>query len=225
MRLARPSSAPTTTIAGTYIKLGGAENHMMDCIEIGARAPRRRSRLLRALGRSVLTLSGWKLDIHVPDEPKLVVIAAPHTSNWDFVFAMATILALELDLHWFGKHTLFNGIWNRPMRALGGIPINRSAAGGVVQQTVQAFESSDQLIIGIAPEGTRARAEQWKRGFYHLAMAAKVPVLVAWIDYRSKTVGADLVLRPSGDWDADMQPVFARYRRAGAKKPENFATE
>ncbi|HEY9547424.1 MAG TPA: 1-acyl-sn-glycerol-3-phosphate acyltransferase [Solimonas sp.] len=198
---------------------------MTDSIEIGAGVPRRRSRVRRAIGRSVLTLSGWKLDIRVPDEPKLVVIAAPHTSNWDFVFAMATILALELDLHWFGKHSLFKGIWNRPLRAIGGIPIDRGGAGGVVRQTALAFERREHLIIGLAPEGTRSRVTAWKRGFYHLASTANVPVLAAWIDYRSKTVGAGPVFRPSGDWSADMAPIFALYRSVGPKKPENFATE
>ncbi|NGY03649.1 1-acyl-sn-glycerol-3-phosphate acyltransferase [Solimonas terrae] len=197
---------------------------MKDHTEIGAAVPRRRSRLLRAIGYGVLRVFGWRIDVCMPNEPKLVVIAAPHTSNWDFVFGMATILALDLDLHWFAKHSLFSGIWGRPLRAIGGIPIDRSAPGGVVRQTAQAFENKNQLIIGLAPEGTRARVAQWKRGFYHLAMSAQVPVLIAWIDYRTKTVGADLVFRPTGDWDADMQPVFARYRRVGARKPENFAT-
>src|SRR3546814_14259923 len=123
---------------------------MTDRIEIGAGVPRRCSRVRRAIGRSVLTLSGWKLDIRVPDEPKLVVIAAPHTSNWDFVFAMATILALELDLHWFGKPRLFKGIWNRPLRAIGGIPIDRGGAGCVVRQSALVFTRRQPPIIGLA---------------------------------------------------------------------------
>jgi 1-acyl-sn-glycerol-3-phosphate acyltransferase len=195
---------------------------MNDRIEIGARVPRLRRPWLRALGRAVLRAYGWKLEVTVPDEPKLVVIAAPHTSNWDFVFGLAAVLALELDLHWFAKHTIFAGVWGGLFRALGGIPIDRSAAGGVVRQTARTFDERRQLIIGLAPEGTRSRVAQWKRGFYHLANEAQVPVLVAGIDYRRKVIGTGPLFRTSGDWDADMAPVFAFYRGIAAKKPENF---
>lgn len=194
---------------------------MNDRIEIGAAVPRRRRPLLRALGRAVLRAGGWTLDVRVPDEPKLVVIAAPHTSNWDFVYGLAAILALDLELHWFAKHTLFRGPWGRIFRALGGIAIDRGAAGGVVRQTAQTFADSERLLIGLAPEGTRAHVAQWKRGFYHLAVGAQVPVLAAYLDYRRKVVGTGPLFRPSGDWDADMAPVFAFYRGVTAKKPEN----
>lgn len=195
---------------------------MNDRIDIGAAVARRRRPLLRRIGQAVLRIGGWRLDIRVPDEARLVVIAAPHTSNWDFVFGLAAVLALELDLHWFAKHTLFKGPWGGMFRALGGIAIDRSAPGGVVRQTVQTFADSEHLIIGLAPEGTRAHVAQWKRGFYHLAEAAQVPVLPAYIDYRRKVVGTAPAFRPSGDWDRDMAPVFAMYRGVTAKKPENF---
>lgn len=193
--------------------------------EIGARVPRRRHPLLRALGRAVLRLWGWHLAIRVPDEPKLLIVAAPHTSNWDFVFGLAAVLALELDLHWLAKHSLFRGVWGRLFRALGGIAVDRRAPGGVVRQTAQAFAAHEQLLIALAPEGTRARVARWKRGFHHVAQAAQVPVLVAYIDYRTKTIGTGPLLRASPDWSADMQPVFAFYRGVTAKKPAQFATE
>jgi 1-acyl-sn-glycerol-3-phosphate acyltransferase len=195
---------------------------MNDQIEIGARVPRRRSPALRALGRAVLRAWGWHLQVRVPDEPKLVVIAAPHTSNWDFVFGLAAVLALDLELHWFGKHTIFSGPWGGLFRALGGIAIDRSAAGGVVQQTVRTFAEREQLIIGLAPEGTRSRGTQWKRGFYHLAHSAGVPIVAAYIDYRHKVIGTGPVLRATGDWQRDVAPLAAFYAPAMAKKPGNF---
>lgn len=194
---------------------------MNDQVEIGAAIPRRRRPFFAALGRLVLRAGGWHLAIKLPDTPKLVVIAAPHTSNWDFVFGLAAILALDLDLRWFGKHTIFKGPWGALFRALGGIPIDRSAAGGVVAQTARAFADSPQLVVGLAPEGTRSRVSHWKRGFYHLARSAQVPVAAAYIDYRRKLIGCELLFRPTGDWDADMAPVFDFYRGITAKKPEN----
>ncbi|NKF23318.1 lysophospholipid acyltransferase family protein [Solimonas marina] len=196
-----------------------------DRIAIGAHVPRRQRPLLRRLGRAVLRSFGWRLQVTVPDVPKLVVIAAPHTSNWDFVFGMAAVLALDLDVHWLGKHTLFRGIWGRPLRALGGIAVDRQAAGGVVRQSSDAFVAHEQLIIALAPEGTRSRVARWKRGFYHIATAADVPVLVAYIDYRTRTVGANLLVWPTGDWDRDMRPVFAFYDGVTPKRPADFATE
>jgi 1-acyl-sn-glycerol-3-phosphate acyltransferase len=195
---------------------------MSDRIEIGAAVPRRRSRVLRAVGRAVLRAFGWRLDVCVPDEPKLVVIAAPHTSNWDFVFGLGAILAVEVDLHWFGKHTIFNGPWGGIFRALGGIAIDRGAPGGVVRQTAQAFTDNAQLIIGLAPEGTRARGTQWKHGFYHLAHSAGVPVLAAYIDHQRKIVGTGPVFRTTGDWDRDIAPVAAFYKASMAKVPAHF---
>ncbi|WP_028081382.1 lysophospholipid acyltransferase family protein [Solimonas soli] len=196
---------------------------MSDVIEIGASVPRHRRPLLRIAGRCVLRAGGWRLQVRIPDQPKLIVIAAPHTSNWDFVFGLAAVLALELELHWFGKHTIFKGPWGRMFRALGGIAIDRGAAGGVVRQTARTFGECEQLVIGLAPEGTRTRVARWKRGFYHMASEAGVPVLVAGIDYREKRVLTGPMFKPSGDWDADMAPVFAFYRGVAAKRPENFA--
>lgn len=198
---------------------------MRDQIAIGARIPRRRRPLLRLVGRAVLRAFGWRLQIDVPDVPQLVIIAAPHTSNWDFVFGLAAALALDLDVHWLGKHTIFHGIWGRPLRALGGIAVDRQAPDGVVRQTTQAFAAHRQLLVAIAPEGTRSRVARWKRGFYHIAAEAHVPVLIASIDYRRRIVGADTVMHPTGDWQRDMQPVFALYAAVTPKRPEDFATE
>lgn len=198
---------------------------MSDRIEIGAAVPRRRNRALYWLGRTILGLAGWRIDVRLPDMPKMVIIAAPHTSNWDFVFGMAVVLKLQIDLHWYAKHTLFQ-TWMGPFfRWLGGLPVDRSAPGGVVTQTAAAFAEREQLIIALAPEGTRSRREQWKHGFYHMATAAQVPIVVAYIDYARKQVGIGPVFQPSGDWARDMKPVFEFYRGIRGKHPQSFAVE
>jgi len=194
-------------------------------VEVGARVPRIHNRFMIALGRSILWLFGWRMDIRLPDEPRLMVIAAPHTSNWDFVFGMATILAAGLRLNWYAKHTLFAGIWGGFFRALGGVPVDRAAPGGVVTQTAALYKQADQLLIGLAPEGTRSQVTRWKRGFHHIALAASIPVVVAYIDYRLKVVGIGFIFRPTADWDADMKPVFNFYRGITPKRPQDFSVE
>ncbi|HEY0975196.1 MAG TPA: 1-acyl-sn-glycerol-3-phosphate acyltransferase [Solimonas sp.] len=198
---------------------------MGDRIEIPAALPRWRNRALYALGWAVLRTFGWRVDARLPNESKLIVIAAPHTSNWDFVFGMAAILRIQVRVNFIGKHTLFTGWRGRFFRALGGIPVDRDAPGGIVQDTVAAFRASERLVIALAPEGTRARRAQWKRGFHRIAHEAGVPVLVAYIDYARKCVGTAQLMRTTGDWDADMQPVFAFYRGVRARYPQDFAVE
>ncbi len=198
---------------------------MKDQIEIGDSIPRWPSRFRLAVGWAVLRAFGWRVNVRIPDLPQMVVIAAPHTSNWDFVFGMAAILRLQVRINFIGKHTLFEGWKGRFFRYLGGYPVDRSAPGGVVQQTVDTFARTPRMVLAIAPEGTRSRREQWKRGFYHIAHGAQIPVLVAYIDYRRKEVGASMLFKPSGDWQRDMKPVFAFYRSVGAHTPDNFAVE
>ncbi|MFA5940053.1 MAG: lysophospholipid acyltransferase family protein [Sinimarinibacterium sp.] len=198
---------------------------MSDRIEIGPSVPRRTSRFLYCLGSTVLRLAGWRLDVRLPDLPRMVLIAAPHTSNWDFVLGMAAVLKIQVDLHWYAKHTLFETALSPLFRWLGGLPVDRSAAGGVVHQTARAFKERDQLVIALAPEGTRSRRTQWKRGFYHMAEAAEVPVVAAYIDYGRKEIGIGPTFTPSGDWNRDMKPVFEFYRGIKAKHPQNFAVE
>lgn len=190
-------------------------------INIGAAVPRLQQAGLRLLGHCVLRLFGWRLQVQI-NTPRCVIIVAPHTSNWDFVFGMAAILALQIRVHWYAKHTLFQGWWGGFFRALGGFPVDRSAHGGVVAQTTQRFAQSETLMVGLAPEGTRSRVERWKRGFYHMAHAAQVPVVTAYIDYNTRVVGTGPVFTPTGDWAADLRPVFEFYRGIAPRRPENF---
>src|SRR5689334_3756463 len=124
-------------------------------IDIGARVPRTSHPLLSRMCGAALSLLGWTLQIRLPDEPKLVVLAAPHTSNWDGVFAVLALFTLQLRMGLFVKHTAFKGVVGAILRKVGAVPIDRTAPGGLVGQTVEAFKTRPQLLIGLAPEGTR----------------------------------------------------------------------
>ena len=164
-------------------------------IDIGPRVPRASHPVLRRIAAALLRLAGWRLDVHFPDEPKLVVLGAPHTSNWDGVLAVFAVLALELRIGIFVKHTAFNSpLIGDILRGVGAVPIDRSAPGGIVAQTVAAFRERPQMVIAIAPEGTRRRVDKWKRGFHLIAQEAGVPMVLAYIDYRRKVVGTGFIV-------------------------------
>src|SRR5688572_21449609 len=178
-------------------------------IDIGPRVPRTSHHpVISWLAKSLLSLLGWRLDVHLPDEPKLVVLAAPHTSNWDGVLAVLTVLALELRIGLFVKHTAFhNPVVGPILRRAGAVPIDRGAPGGVISQTVDAFKTRPALVIGLAPEGTRKRVEKWKRGFYLIAQEARVPIVCAYVDYGRKVVGSGLQLSASGAYARDLEAI------------------
>lgn len=189
----------------------------------GLQIPRWGNPITEWIGKGVLRLFGWRLDVTLPDTPKMIVILAPHTSNWDFVFGLAAILALRVRVHWFGKHTLFTPLFRGLLTKLGGIPLDRSAAGGVVGQTAQRFRQEKQLVIGLSPEGTRSLAPKWKSGFYQIAHAAHVPIVPAYLDYQTRTVGLGPTLIPSGDYATDLEILQSFYRGITPKRPDNFA--
>jgi 1-acyl-sn-glycerol-3-phosphate acyltransferase len=192
-------------------------------VNIGPRVPRTARPVLRWCALRLLALLRWRLDVNLPDEPKLVILAAPHTSNWDGVLAILAMLAMDLRLGLFVKHTAFHGVLGRMLRNMGAIPIDRTAPGGIVAQTVEAFRTQPQLVIGIAPEGTRKLAQKWKRGFYLIAQDAQVPVVCAYLDYARRVVGTGTSLRTSGDYARDLETIQAFYRGIVPKRPENFS--
>ncbi|MEG3792579.1 lysophospholipid acyltransferase family protein [Lysobacter sp. CCNWLW3] len=177
-------------------------------------APRvRPNRLTRWIGRSVLRLGGWRMVGAFPDIPKLVLIGAPHSSNWDGVWGFAAKAALGLDIKVLGKDSLFKvPVLGSLLRYLGVIPVNRSAAHGVVEQAAAMIRNAEQFWFGLAPEGTRKPVERWKSGFWKIAKAADVPVLPAYFHYPDKVIGIGEPFWLGDDMNADLARIRAWYR-------------
>lgn len=167
--------------------------------------------MFRWIGKTYLRLTGWKAVGTPPEIPKYVVAVAPHTSNWDFPILLAVKWALGVDIGFIAKDSLFKGPAGWFFRSLGGIPVDRSVPTDLVAQVADAFGRADRLAIAIAPEGTRSYAEYWHTGFYRIAQAADVPVVLAFIDYETKTAGVGPVLEITGDANKDMERIAEFY--------------
>ncbi len=196
----------------------------MSLLTLGDAIPRRGGRISRWFWSAVWRMTGWEMEGEIPNLPKFVLIGAPHTSNWDFPVAMSMVLALGLDAHWIGKHTLFRWPFGSLMRWFGGMPVVRSESRGVVAQVIDIFKDQERLVFGLSPEGTRKRVDQWKTGFYHIALGAGVPIVPAYLDYPRKVLGFGPPLMPSGDIEADidtLQAFYVPYTRTG-KNPDQY---
>lgn len=173
--------------------------------------------LVRAWGRSMLRFWGWQVEGDFPTEKKILLIAAPHTSNWDWLIGVAALLALGIKLTYIAKHSLFKGPLGWAMRATGGVPINRSYAEQTVDEIVNQFDQHDRLYYLIAPEGTRSRVERWKSGFLRVAYKAEVPVLRISFDYRTKVISLGSFAELTGDLDTDLAAVQDYYSQFQGK--------
>ena len=187
-------------------------------VEIGPKVPRRGNAFSRGLARLVLRLMGWRIVGRVPDLPKMVVIGAPHTSNLDGVIGLGALMALGLRAGTMIKDSAFKGALGPLLRWFGAIPINRRSPKGVVEQSVDAFASSAQLLLLIAPEGTRGGTAEWKRGFYHIAFGASVPILPAACDYQRKLITFGPELYPGGDYPSDLRRMLEFFREHGVPR-------
>ena len=175
---------------------------------------------LRNLALWYLEKSGWKVQGSLPADRKFVAILAHHTSNWDFPVGISIALYFRVRLFWLGKNTLFLGPMNPVMRWLGGIPVFRSEPADLVDQLVVFLEDQEDAVIGITPEGTRSRVSRWKTGFYRIAHALELPIVLAFIDYDKKSGGVGMTIYPSGDFEADMEKIRVFYRSVNGKYPE-----
>jgi len=178
--------------------------------------------LKQLVGRTYLAVSGWRTEGERPAPPQFVLIAAPHTTNWDLLFFLACAWAFDVKVSWMGKHSLFRGPMGSVMRVLGGIPVRRDRAGGLVGQMTEAFERNPSLVITVPPEGTRAYVPYWKSGFYQIARAARVPIVMGFLDYERRVGGLGPALLPTDDLRADMDEIRAFYSDIQGLHPDRF---
>lgn len=176
----------------------------------------------RFLARAFLAITGWKPSGVRPDVKQYVLIAAPHTSNWDFPYLIAFAEYFEIEISWVGKHTLFKGVMGPVMRTLGGIPVRRDRRSNLVSSLAELFDEYEELGLVVPAEGTRRRVEYWKSGFYHIARTANVPIVMSFLDYEKKLGGFGPAFHPSGELDRDMDAVRAFYADKKGKFPEHF---
>jgi hypothetical protein len=178
--------------------------------------------LLRAVGRVALRILGWHVASGVPRVSKMVVVVAPHTSNWDFLIGVAAMFAWDIRVRWLGKHTLFRGPIGWFLRRLGGYPIRRDTPEGVVNDVAALIRNEPQIILALAPEGTRKRVPQWRSGFYRIAEAADVPIVPGRIDWGRREVSLGAAMQPTGDMNETVSLLQANYTADMARHPKNF---
>ena len=161
---------------------------------------------------------GWRIEGQFPDLPQLVVVMAPHSSNWDFIHAISVLFSLRLSMSIIGKHTLFVGPMGSFMRWLGAIPVDRSHPENLIERVAQIIKDSPRLWLGVAPEGTRRAGVTWKSGFYRIAMAAQVPILPVYIDYRQRVIGILPVIIADAPVDEGVARVRALINARGCRR-------
>src|SRR5262245_43032489 len=181
---------------------------------------RRPGRFAWTIGMIWLWMFRWRVSGALPAVPKAVIIAAPHTSNWDLPHMLAAAFVLGIWPVWLGKRELFRWPFGGFMRWLGGLPVDRSRSTDIVQQAVDRFAALETLYLVVPPSGTRKRAPGWRSGFYHVARGADVPVVCSFLDYGRRVAGIGFVFTPSGDIPADMDRVRKFYDGVRGKYPE-----
>jgi 1-acyl-sn-glycerol-3-phosphate acyltransferase len=177
----------------------------------------------RLAARIFLAIAGWKLAGEAPSvKQRYVLIAAPHTSNWDLPYLIAFALLCGLHISFMAKHSLFKPPFGWFMRLLGGIPVVRHRRGNLVDEIAEWFSERDELVLVVPAEGTRSRTEYWKSGFYHIARTARVPIVCSYLDYEKRLGGFGPVIVPSGDIRKDMDEIRSFYAEKVGAYPELF---
>jgi len=180
--------------------------------------------LLQLIGKLFLKATGWRLQASIPNSAGMVVIAAPHTTNWDFIFLLAAAFALRLKINWMGKDTLFTPPFGYIMRGLGGIAVDRSTQSNAVDQLASRFRDGKKLALVVSAPGSRRKAQFWRSGFYWIAHSAQVPVVCGYLDYQKKVAGLGLAFVPTGNITADMDRIREFYRDIAGKYPDQVST-
>lgn len=176
---------------------------------------------MQLFSRFLLRLLGWQLDEQLPQTSRYVLIGYPHTSNWDFILGMLAKWSMNMPLNWVAKHSMFWGPFKPMFIAMGGVPLNRGKTSGFIQKNIELFEQREQFVLGIMPEGTRSKTDRWRTGFYHIADGAKVPIALAYLDYKNKILGVGKTIETTGDINADFEIIKAFYQDKTGYRPEN----
>ncbi|MBA3899585.1 MAG: lysophospholipid acyltransferase family protein [Bacteroidetes bacterium] len=179
--------------------------------------------MIREFFNRVFKSKGWKIEGGIPKGvKKCVLIAAPHTSNWDFLFGLGALHEFKLDVKYLAKKELFRFPLRGMFISLGGVPVDRSKSSSMVDAMVSLIKSKDEIIVMIPPEGTRKRVEKWKSGFYHVAHGAGVPIVLGYLDYKRKIAGIGPAIYPTGNKEEDFRKIEEFYRDVAPRFPENF---
>ena len=155
-----------------------------------------------------------------PQHDTYVLLCAPHTTNWDLLSLLMASWSCGANLNWLGKHQLFHGSMNRMMRMLGGVPVRRDERRGMVESLADEFDAAEHMALAIPAAGTRSHTDHWKSGFYRIALAATVPIGLAFVDYSTRTVGFGPTMVPTGDIEADLDMFRAFYADKRGKYPD-----
>lgn len=169
------------------------------------------SPLLRLISNILMWIAGWRVEGKLPDLPKYLIVGAPHTSNWDFLLFLGVIFRLKANVKYMGKAELFRSPLGWFFYWCGGIPVDRKKSTGLVEQMVEACNKSERFILTIAPEGTRHGVKEWKRGFYHIAKGAGIPMVMAKVDSKKKAMHVGDIFYLTDDMEADMKAIQDRF--------------
>jgi 1-acyl-sn-glycerol-3-phosphate acyltransferase len=175
--------------------------------------------LVRAVAGFVLRRRGWRIEGHPPPDPRFVMIAAPHTSVWDVPLMLACVLQFRLRVHWIGLAAYFRWPVAGLLRWLGGVPITRGPAEERVKHAAALLASEDAMVVAIAPEGSRHEVPRWRTGFYHLATAAGVPLVMTALDHGRRTAVIGPAMMPTGDLEGDLVPIRTFYAGVQGRHP------
>ena len=189
--------------------------------QIPERLRGRRSKLLRKIARFGINISGWSIKGKVPDEERIVIIAAPHTSNWDFILAMLAIFGLNIKLRWLGKHSIFKPGFKFFFKWLGGIPVYRDNPSKLIDSVVKIVKKEKSIVIAMTPEGTRKKVKRWKTGFLRIAKQTHSKILLISIDAPTKSIEIGKNFNPTGNSDEDLafiQKYYSSFRGINPNK-------
>ncbi len=192
--------------------------------DLGNLVPKRNGTIVPPISSWLMKVAGWRTVGEIPNISQAVVLALPHTSNVDGVYALPSLFALDIKISIMGKHTLFKvPVLKQLLTWTGIIPINRSIKGSVLQASIDKFKTGEPLFLGLSPEGTRDYTQSWKTGFYYLAVGANVPILPVALDYNTKEVRFLTPVYPTGDIEADLPKIYEQYRGVIPRHPERLS--